>query len=431
MSCASGYQMARHAKAVSFVFLAVTLAALAGCGSSSGGSGGANPRAVIESSTLSGTLPLTVAFDGTASSAESEATIASYLWDFGDGSQSIDAVTSHTYTSAGTYRVSLTVMDTQALSGEARVSVTVTQSLGAPVALLAASAHSGIEPLSVSFDSSGSHDPDGTIVSYEWSFGDGATSSAAAPSHTFSAGVHTVILTVTDDSGATGQDSTLVAVASYDDEVVRLVNVERSSSHLPPIKDEAHLVSAALRHSTDMANNMVDYISHTGTDGSTYDQRIGDAGYTGWTAIAENIAAGYSTPSAVIAGWMASSGHRANILSTNCREIGVSYVYAAAGYQHFWTQDFGARTSVFPVVINREEFSTTSATVSLYIHGSGWAEQMQVSNNADFAGAAWEPYSETKSWDLFSGLGTKTVHLKLKRGTTEVVSSDTIARVES
>jgi hypothetical protein len=56
---------------------------------------------------------------------------------------------------------------------------------------------------------------------------------------------------------------------------------------------------------------------------------------------------------------------------------------------------------------------------------------MMVSNNPDFAGAAWETYSVSKSWDLGSGLGARTVYVKLKKGATEVVSSDTIARVES
>lgn len=402
---------------------------LSGCGSD--GSDSEGPSAAILAFPLQGILPLTVDLDATDSRAQDGGAIASYIWDFGDGGQGTGAIASHTYSTAGKFQVRLTVTDTQASSAETRVTITVMAAQGAPTAVIAASAYSGVGSLAVGFDGSGSRDADGSIVSYSWSFGDGGTSTAVAPSRVFSPGVHSVTLTVRDDSGATGQARTVVAVASYDDEVIRLVNVERNGAGgLPPLKGEPHLAASALRHSTDMATNMVTAISHVGTDGSTFDQRIRDAGYTGYSSISENIAAGYSTPSSVMAGWMGSSGHRANILSSSVREIGASYVYGSAGYQHFWTQNFGARGTVFPVVLNREAFATTSATVSLYIHGSGWATEMQVSNDTGFAGAVWEPYSSTRTWVLPSGLGTRTVYVKLRNGATTVVSSDTIVRVE-
>jgi PKD repeat protein len=60
-----------------------------------------------------------------------------------------------------------------------------------------------VNNLAVSFDSSGSGDPDGTIASYDWDFGDGAHSTQANPNHTYgSANTYTVTLTVTDDDGA-------------------------------------------------------------------------------------------------------------------------------------------------------------------------------------------------------------------------------------
>jgi serine protease len=58
--------------------------------------------------------------------------------------------------------------------------------------------------LTCSFDAGASNDPDGSIVSYYWDFGDGASSSGLSPSHVFAAGSFSVTLTVTDDSGATG-----------------------------------------------------------------------------------------------------------------------------------------------------------------------------------------------------------------------------------
>jgi PKD repeat protein len=80
-----------------------------------------------------------------------------------------------------------------------------------PAAVASANPVSGDAPLMVQFSSDGSSDPDGTITTYAWDFGDGSTSSDANPSHTFvNAGAYEVVLVVTDNDGATG--STLVTI---------------------------------------------------------------------------------------------------------------------------------------------------------------------------------------------------------------------------
>lgn len=57
------------------------------------------------------------------------------------------------------------------------------------------------------------------------------------------------------------------------------------------------------------------------------------------------IAAGYTTPAAVVNGWMMSPGHCMNIMSGNFKEIGVGYAYnSMSSYKHYWTQDFGRRS---------------------------------------------------------------------------------------
>jgi uncharacterized protein YkwD len=77
-------------------------------------------------------------------------------------------------------------------------------------------------------------------------------------------------------------------------------------------------------------------------------KRLANAGYTftgyrSWSW-GENIAAGYSTPESVVAGWMASSGHRANILNAGYRDLGVGIVQKSGSrYGYYWVQDFGAR----------------------------------------------------------------------------------------
>ena len=138
-----------------------------------------------------------------------------------------------------------------------------------------------------------------------------------------------------------------VQLSSFETDVVDLVNQERANVGLSPLTLNAALSTAALRHSQDMSTN--NFFSHTGSDGSSFVERIVRAGYTNMVTGGENIAAGYVSPSAVVSAWMNSTGHRANILNPNYRDIGVGYVYEpndaypnGYGYAHYWTQDFAA-----------------------------------------------------------------------------------------
>ena len=120
-------------------------------------------------------------------------------------------------------------------------------------------------------------------------------------------------------------------------QVLSLVNAERDKAGCNAVRSNSALNRAAQGHSADMAAQ--DYFSHTSKDGRTFSQRIRAAGYSGGT-LGENIAAGQSTASAVMRSWMASSGHRANIL--NCRFTALGVGYARGGsYGYYWTQDFG------------------------------------------------------------------------------------------
>jgi uncharacterized protein YkwD len=120
-------------------------------------------------------------------------------------------------------------------------------------------------------------------------------------------------------------------------QVVALVNVERSRAGCGPVSADAALARAAQRHSDDMAAR--DYFSHTSPDGTTFADRIRAAGYTGG-AVAENIAVGQTTAKAVMRSWMSSSGHRANILNCAYRDIGVGYATGGT-YGTYWTLTIG------------------------------------------------------------------------------------------
>jgi len=85
----------------------------------------------------------------------------------------------------------------------------------APTAVLTADRVSGTAPLTVNFSAAGSSDPDGTIVSYSWSFSDGGSQSGASAQRTYTTpGTYTATLTVTDNSGLTGSRSVTISVVS-------------------------------------------------------------------------------------------------------------------------------------------------------------------------------------------------------------------------
>jgi PKD repeat protein len=169
------------------------------------------PTATASASPVTGTAPLLVAFTGLGS--DPDGTIASYAWTFGDGGTSTQQNSSHTYQMAGSYTARLTVTDNQGATGSATVTITVAANQP-PTATATASPTSGTAPLAVQFTGMG-NDPDGTIASYAWTFGDGGTSTQQNPSRTYQmAGSYTARLTVTDNRGATGSATVQITVVA-------------------------------------------------------------------------------------------------------------------------------------------------------------------------------------------------------------------------
>lgn len=125
-------------------------------------------------------------------------------------------------------------------------------------------------------------------------------------------------------------------------QVMRLVNEERERAGLPALSLHPSLFLASQQHSMDMARR--NFFSHTGSDGSSFAERVAEAGLGSPTALAENIGAGHLTAEQVVAAWMAHPGLRANILNPSLSFIGVGYAYSQGSiYRHYWTLGMAGR----------------------------------------------------------------------------------------
>jgi PKD repeat protein len=154
----------------------------------------------------------TCTFDA-AGSDDPDGTIEVFDWNFGDGTTGSGESVTHTFDDAGTYIVTLAGTDDDGAVGTTSRDVVVMPDVGnePPVAGFGVSCAA----LTCAFDSSTSDDPDGTITSRSWDFGDGNTSTSLNPAHTYAkAGTYPVTLTVTDDDGASVSASKSVTVTA-------------------------------------------------------------------------------------------------------------------------------------------------------------------------------------------------------------------------
>jgi hypothetical protein len=198
--------------------------------------------------------------------------------------------------------------------------------------------------------------------------------------------------------------------AAFVQEVVNLTNQFRATNGLAPLSIDLDLEEAAQLHSENMAYQ--DFFDHTGKDGSKPSGRAQAAGYESGT-VGENIAAGYTTPEAVVNGWINSAGHRANMLNANYNEIGVGYFYLSndtgkVNYKAYWTQVFGKgeieSTSNPPV----DQNSTVPAQIDPWQYGASHPDLIVAFGPNP---AAFEAHytlfgkAEGRSYDSFNEIG--------------------------
>ncbi len=151
------------------------------------------PVADFSGTPVTGTEPLTVNFSDLSTNSPT-----SWAWDFGDGGTSTAQNPSHTYNVAGTYTVSMTATNAGGSNQMVKTNYITVNTCVAPVAGFSGTPVSGDYPLVVNFT-----DQSTNASTYSWDFGDGNTSTASNPSHTYTAaGTYTVSQTVTNGCGS-------------------------------------------------------------------------------------------------------------------------------------------------------------------------------------------------------------------------------------
>ena len=258
----------------------------------------------------------------------------------------------------------------------------------------------------------------------------------------------------------TGPTGATPPTPSPAEEMIYLLNLLRKDPNgdgkfedtIPPVKLNANLMAAAQGFADRMAAG--NFFSHNDPDVGPCNRpwdRMKAAGYVGYRTAAENIAAGYDSAEAGLEAFRNSPSHYASMVNANLREVGVglkmdttdtnnvrlittcpSFQNTSGPYMYYWVQDYGSRWAgsipVLPVIINDEAFTTNARLVTLYVYGgesstTQWTAEMRFSTD----GTTWTDYESwkaTKSFNLPSDSGFKTVYAQLKNsaGVTQIVS---------
>ena len=191
------------------------------------------PVPAVEISTLSANTNTSISFNGT-NSYDPDGSITAYRWDFGDGNFAYQRSATHSYASAGSYKVSLRVTDNNNQNAYGSRTITVkappvSTTNQAPVAQFTTNKNSITLGEEITLNAQNSYDPDGTVNSYNWDFGDGNTGSDVTTEHIYqSAGTYRITLTITDDKNMSSTTSKTVTVVE-DTQVETSQNQEEES----------------------------------------------------------------------------------------------------------------------------------------------------------------------------------------------------------
>lgn len=136
---------------------------------------------------------------------------------------------------------------------------------------------------------------------------------------------------VPQNPAAPGEEDTALTIQ---EQIVELVNEERTKAGLSPVTGDTTIQSAAQVRAAESAVSF----SHTRPNGQNFSTALTEAGVT-YKGSGENLAWGQKTPEEVMKGWMNSPGHKANLLNPDFTKIGVGYYQNANGV-NYWSQLF-------------------------------------------------------------------------------------------
>jgi PKD repeat protein len=204
--------MKKLQRTLSLVIVIAAVAALSGCFLQNA------PRAEFTTTPAFGYPPLEVTCNASASSSPN-GPIVNYDWDFGDGATAGGVIVTHTYTEKGVYPITLEVRDSTGEIGARTKSVEALNVV--PVARFTANVYTSPVRQPVWFNAAESYDPDGEIVEYIWSFGDGASAEGVLVEHEYETAGGTgwrpeITLTVVDDNGGTNSVMHQILVVGCD-----------------------------------------------------------------------------------------------------------------------------------------------------------------------------------------------------------------------
>lgn len=212
----------------------------------------------------------------------------------------------------------------------------------------------------------------------------------------------------------------------HEQRMAEAINAVRVGRGLPALLHAAELGGAARRHAADLAGHP--WLMHDGSDGSTIDSRMREAGYRP-LVFREVVGWGFGGDvGAMLEWWLASSGHVGIVLNGDTREIGVGYVYdPTTAWGHYWCVDFGRRaeipqpeppplprpyTSHIPVVAGAPTTAAVTFDLMSYMCGDGrtyrvgnaWGSfevfQSQREGGRFYQVKAWDDWS-TVHWEEF------------------------------